>query len=498
MTPDSSARTGAASSGTATADTASAAPDGPDPGRRHRGALILLSAALGLDVSGVAVINSALPAIGERFDASGTTLQWAMTAYAITFAGVLLLGGRAADIIGRRRIFALGIALFALASLQAALAPALPVLIAARALQGLGAALSGPASLAMLSQIFPEGPQRNRALAVYAATGASSFSAGLVGGGVLTDLFGWRAVFAVSVVLGVLVLLPVRVLLPGDTPRRSSLDLPGALLVTVGLALLVYGVTSGSDHGWTRAQTLLVLVLALAALVGFVFRERLTPDPLLPLQIFRSNPVKAATVTGAAYYTGVSGLLFFAPLYMQDMLGYSPFQSSLAVVPMGLIVIVSSQITGRFITPDHYRKLMAASLLLIGAGIALWSLTGQDGSYWTDMLPGIAVMSVGQGIGFGAMTSATLEGLPAHRHGVAGAVNVTAQQVGSSVGVAILVAVAAGTGSGGTTAGRLEGFHAGYLTGAVVCALGALFVLVLRFPRSVPDGPAASGGTPHA
>ncbi|MFI7386468.1 MFS transporter [Streptomyces sp. NPDC049813] len=460
---------------------------------RHRGALVLLSAALALDVSGVAVINSALPAIGARFDASGSTLQWAMTAYAITFAGVLLLGGRAADIIGRRRIFALGVALFAVASLAAALAPALPVLIAARALQGVGAALSGPASLAMLSQIFPAGPRRNRALAVYAATGASSFSAGLIAGGVLTDLFGWRSVFVVSVVASALVLVPVRLLLPASTPQRSSLDLPGALLVTVGLAFLVYGVTSGSDHGWAQAQTVLALVLALTALAGFVLRELRARDPLLPLQIFRSNPVKAATMTGAAYYTGVSGLLFFAPLYMQDVLGYSPFQSSLAVVPMGLIVIVSSHVTGRFITPAHYKRLMAASLVLIGAGVALWALTPQDGSYGVNMLPGIAVMSVGQGIGFGAMTSATLEGLPAHRHGVAGAVNVTAQQVGSSVGVAVLVAVATAADSGDGTGGRLAGFHAGYLAAAAVCVLTALLVLALRFPEAAQDG--AEDGT---
>ncbi|AZM60769.1 MULTISPECIES: MFS transporter [unclassified Streptomyces] len=451
----------------------------PESERRRRWALVLLAAALALDVSGVAVINSALPSIGERFDASGATLQWTMTAYAITFAGVLLLGGRAADILGRRRVFAVGIALFAVASLGAALAPALPVLIAARAVQGVGAALSGPASLALLGQIFPEGPARNRALAVYAATGASSFSAGLVAGGVLTDLFGWRSVFAVSVVAAALVLSVVRLLLPADTPQRASLDLPGALLVTVGLGLTVYGVTNGSDHGWGEPTTLTALVLAAAALAGFVVREQRAADPLLPLQIFRSNPVKAATVTGAAYYTGVSGLLFFAPLYMQDMLGYSAFESSLAVVPMGLIVVVSSHLTGRRITPAHYKPLMAASLLLIGAGVALWALTPQDGSYVTHMLPGIAVMSVGQGIGFGAMTAATLEGLPAHRHGVAGAVNVTAQQVGSSVGVAVLVAVA--TASGDTD--RLAGYHTAYLTAAAVTCLTALLILTLPFPK---------------
>lgn len=469
------------------------APDTGVPESRRRWALVLLAGALALDVSGVAVINAALPSIGDEYNIEGTTLQWTMTAYAIAFAGFLLFGGRVADVLGRRKIFAVGIGLFALASLGAALAPNVEVLIAARALQGIGAALSGPASLALLSQIFPEGPQRHRALAVYAATGASSFSAGLVAGGVLTDLLGWRSVFAFSVIAGVLILAGVRALLPAGRRQPHSLDIPGAVLVTLSISLVVYGVSEGSEAGWGSVQVLVSLVLAVIGLASFVAWEHGRTEPLLPLSIFRSRPVRAASLTGAVFYTGVSGLLFFSPLYMQGMLGYSAFESSLAVVPMGIVVIISSQIAGRFMSPAAYKPLMTASLLLIGTGIALWAGTPQSGSYWTHMLPGIVVMSIGQGVGFGSMTAATLEGLPHHQHGVAGAVNVTAQQIGSSIGVAILVAVSTGVSGGGTSpADQLAGFHAAYWVAAAIGLLGALTVLLTRFPKaSTPATPAA-------
>jgi EmrB/QacA subfamily drug resistance transporter len=455
------------------------------PESRRRWALALLAGALALDVSGVAVINAALPSIGAEYNIDGTTLQWTMTAYAITFAGFLLFGGRAADVLGRRKVFAVGIALFAVASLGAALAPNVGGLIAARALQGIGAALSGPASLALLSQIFPEGPQRHRALAVYAATGASSFSAGVVVGGILTDFLGWRSVFAFSVLAGVLVLSGVRALLPAGRRRHNSLDIPGAALVTLGIGLVVYGVSEGSAAGWGSAQVVVSLALAVTGLAAFVVWERRRAEPLLPLSIFRSSPVRAASLTGVVFYTGASGLLFFAPLYMQGILGYSAFESALAVVPIGIVVTISSQIAGRHMSPATYKPLMATSLLLIGTGIALWTGTPENGSYWTHMLPGIVVMSIGQGMGFGAMTAATLEGLPYHRHGVAGAVNVTAQQIGSSIGVAILVAVSTGVSGGGdpSPADQLSGFHAAYGVAGAIGLLGALAILLTKFPK---------------
>ncbi|WP_262371227.1 MFS transporter [Streptomyces sp. WAC01526] len=472
------------------------APDTGVPAGRRRWALVLLAGALALDVSGVAVINAALPSIGDEYNIDGSTLQWTMTAHAIAFAGFLLFGGRVADVLGRRKIFAVGIALFAVASLAAALAPTVGVLIAARALQGIGAALSGPASLALLSQLFPEGPQRNRALGVYAATGGSSFSAGLVAGGALTDFLGWRSVFAVSVLAGVLILAAVRALLPAGRRQPHSLDIPGAILVTLGIGLVVYGVSEGSEVGWGSAQVLISLVLAVIGLAGFVVWEMGSTEPLLPMSIFRSRPVRAASLTGAVFYTGAGGLLFFSPLYAQGILGYSPFESALAVLPVGVVVIISSQIAGRLMSPAAYKPLMAASLLLIGTGVTLWVGTPEDGSYWVHMLPGIVVMSTGQGLGFGAMTAATLEGLPLHQHGVAGAVNVTAQQIGNSVGLAILVAVSTGVSGGATNpADQLSGFHAAYWVACAIGLLGGLTVLLTRFPKA-DTAPSASEERP--
>ncbi|SHG24352.1 MFS transporter [Streptoalloteichus hindustanus] len=461
-----------------------AAPDTAPPESRRRWALVLIAGALALDTSGAAVINAALPSIGDEYGIDSSTLQWTMTAYSIAFAGFLMFGGRIADVLGRRKIFAVGVALFAAASLGAALAPTVGVLIAARALQGVGAALSGPASLGLLSQIFPEGPQRNRALAVYAATGASSFSAGLVVGGALTDFLGWRSVFAVSVLAGALILAGVRALLPAGRRQPRPLDVPGAILVTLGIGLVVYGVSEGSAVGWGSAQVVCSLVLAVIGLVAFVVWEKGRAEPLLPMSVFRSRPVRAASLTGAVFYTGAGGLLFFSPLYAQGILGYSPFESALAVLPVGVVVVISSQIAGRLMSPAAYKPLMAASLLLIGTGVALWVGTPENGSYWVHMLPGIVIMSTGQGLGFGAMTAATLEGLPLHQHGVAGAVNVTAQQIGNSVGLAILVAVSTGVSGGATTpADQLSGFHAAYWVAGAIGLLGGLAVLLTRFPK---------------
>lgn len=462
-------------------------PGEPDIGvlpSRRRWALVLLAGALALDTGGAAVINAALPSIGHEYDIDSSTLQWTMTAYSIAFAGFLLFGGRVADVLGRRKIFAVGVALFAVASLGAALAPTVWVLITARALQGIGAALSGPASLALLTQIFPEGPQRNRALAVYAATGGSSFSVALVIGGALTDALGWRSVFAVSVVVGAAVLAGVRSVLPAGRRRPRPLDIPGAVLVSMGIGLVVYGVSEGSEAGWGSAQVLLSLAPAVIVLAGFVVWEKGRTEPLLPMSVFRSPPVRAASLTGAVFYTGAGGLLFFSPLYAQGVLGYSPFESAMAVLPVGVVVVISSQIAGRLMSPAAYRPMMAVCLVLIGTGVTLWVGTPENGSYWAHMLPGIVVMSTGQGLGFGAMTAATLEGLPPHRHGVAGAVNVTAQQIGNSVGLAVLVAVSTGVSGGATDpAGQLSGFHAAYWVAGALGLLGGLTVWLTRFSK---------------
>ncbi|AIA01750.1 MFS transporter [Streptomyces noursei] len=438
--------------------------------RRRPGlALGALAGALALDLSGMAVLNAALPSVGERFGLGDTTLQWVMTAYSVTFAGFLLVGGRLADVWGRRRVFEVGVALFTVAALAGAVAPDGAVLLGARAVQGIGAALSGPAALALLTEVFPAGPERSRALGVYAAVGAASFSGGMLLGGVLTEFLGWRSVLWFSVALGVIVLAVTRAGLPDGTGRRAPLDLAGAVTGTLGLTLLIVGVSWGGTAAWG------MVAAAVVFLVLFVVREHRTADPLLPLALFRIPAVRLATAAAVLQYTASVGIVFFAPLYLQGMLGYSPVASGLALVPMSLTVFLTATFaTGRLLTKYSPRTLMVTGLLLIGAGTALWMTTPAHGNYVLHVMPGLVLSGFGQGLNFPAMTTAGLNGVPTHQHAVAGAVNVVAQQIGSSVGVAVLVLVAA------TSASRLSGYHLAYLGAAVACAIGAVAIAAVR------------------
>ncbi|NEC87436.1 MFS transporter [Streptomyces sp. SID12501] len=434
---------------------------------RHRSGLALgvLAGALALDVSGLGVLNAALPSVGTRFDLDDTTLQWVMVAYAVTFAGFLLVGGRLADVFGRRRVFELGVALFTVAALVGAVAPGIGVLLGARAVQGIGAALSGPAALALLTEVFPAGPARNRAFGVYAAVGAASFSGGVMLGGVLTQFLGWRSVLWFSVVVGVAVLAATRAGLPSGAGRGGSLDLPGAISGTIGLTLLVVGASSSGATAWGS------LCLAVVFLLLFVVREHRTEDPVLPLDLFRVASVRAASLAAFLQYMASVGMLFFAPLYLQGMLDYSPLESGLALVPMSAGVFLTANfVTGRLLTKYTPSMLMAGGLVLIGGGTALWMSTPQDGDYLLHVLPGMVISGIGQGLNFPAMTSAALTGIQPEQHAVAGAVNVVAQQIGASIGVAVMVLIAA------TSDDQLTGYHLAYLAAGIGCALGAVII----------------------
>ncbi|MEV7187602.1 MFS transporter [Kitasatospora sp. NPDC093102] len=440
-----------------------------EPVSRPGLALGVLAGALALDVSGLGVLNAALPSVGERFQLDETTLQWVMTAYAVTFAGFLLVGGRLADVLGRRRVFEVGVALFTVSALVGAMAPNTATLLGARAVQGIGAALSGPAALALLTDTFPAGPARNRAFGVYAAVGAASFSGGVLLGGVLTEFFGWRSVLWFSVLLGLGVLAATRIGLPDGAGHRGRLDLPGAITGTLGLTLLVVGVSTGGATAW------IILCAAVVSLVLFVVREHRTADPVLPLGLFRIGSVREASLAAFLQYMGSVGMLFFAPLYLQGMLHYSPFESGVALVPMSLAVFLTANFaTGRLLATYSPRTLMAVGLVLIGVGTGLWLGTPQDGSYVLHVLPGLVVSGIGQGLNFPSMTSAGLSGVPERQHAVAGAVNVVTQQIGASAGVAVMVLVAA------TSGDQLAGYHLAYVTAAVACVLGAVVIAVRR------------------
>ncbi|MEO3755651.1 MFS transporter [Streptomyces sp. B6B3] len=470
----------------------------PTTGGSRRLALAVLSLALALDVSSLGIVNPALPEIGDRLGMDSQGLQWIVSSYAVAFAALLLFGGRAADVFGRRRVFAAGVAVFTLGSLLAALATEPAFLIAARAGQGVGAALAGPASLALITHLYPEGEERNRAFGVYASVGAVSFTAGLLLGGVLTDAFGWRSVFLFTFVLGVITLLPVGRVLPESAGVARSLDLPGLLLATSGLVLCVYGVTELSSAGSATAP-LLALGVAVLLLAGFLVRERVAADALLPLAMLRSAPVRDGMLTAVAFFTAMTSVLFYAPIYMQEILGYSPLQSGLAGLPMGAVVVLSAGLGGKLLSRTGPLRLMIAGLLVVALGVAWWVRTPLDGVYWIDILPGVLVMGLGQGLTYVSMTASSLTGVPDEQHGVAGGLNVTAQQLGAGVGLAVAATIAVAFTPSETPQDVLAGQHSAYLTGVAVAVAGAL-LLALRLTgprwagrrrRAVPDATTA-------
>jgi len=439
----------------------------------------VIAGALALDVGSLNVINAALPVIGSDFELDSSTLQWVMASYSVTFAGFILLSGRMADVLGRRLIFAVGVGLFTAAALVGMLAPNVAVLIIARAVQGIGAALSGPAALALLSELFPEGSQRNRAFGVYAAVGSVSASAGLVLGGLLTQFLGWRSVFAISVAFGVLVTVAIKSALPASIRRPTSLDLPGAGAVTAGLILVVFGVSRAGDVGWSDPEVIAELVIAIALLVAFVVRERRTTEPLMPLAIFRFASVRAGSLTATFSYTVVVSLLFFGPLYMQEMLGYTPLESALAVLPLSIAVFfIANYFTGRLLVKFGQRTMLITGLVLVSLGIGLWLSTSLTSHYWLQILPGVVLIGVGMGLAFPAMTAAALTEVPQEQHGLAGAINVVAQQIGASVGLVVLVVVAAATATSSDNAGKLAGYHVAYAISGSLCIVCALIIAV--------------------
>jgi MFS family permease len=459
-------------------------PEAPEAlaGRGRWVALAVVSAATALDVAGFAVANTAMPDIGRALSMGPSALSWIMTAYALAFGGFLLLGGRAADVLGRRRILLAGLAVFGAGSALAALAPTSGLLIGGRALQGLGAALSGPPALAMIAAIFPDARERAKAMGIYVAISASSFSGALIFGGLMTSAAGWRSAFvALLAIAATATAVGARVLPAGGDRSPGSLDLPGAALITTGLMALVYGVSRAEHAGFASAGVLLPVGAALVLLTGFVVRERTAADPLLPLGLLRVRTVRAATVAGFVFYATMVGLLFFAPLYLQGLRGWSPIESGLAVAPMGVTVAATTSVSARLLERLGQRATLVLGLLAMAAGLVTWQLVGLHTGYFTVMLPAIVVQSFGQTLAYTAMMSAALSGVDPERHGVAGAVNITAQQVGSGLGTAVLAAVAATAGGTGA-AGVLAGYHAGMATAVGIGLAGAVLAAVMLRP----------------
>jgi EmrB/QacA subfamily drug resistance transporter len=465
--------------------------------RRKWFALALLCTVQFMVVLDIAVVNVALPSIQTDLGFSQENLQWVISAYALLFGGFLLLGGRAADLLGRRRVFLVGLVVFTVASLLSGFAWSEGSLIGARAIQGLGAAIISPAALSILTTTFAEGPERNTALGAWGAVGAFGAVAGVLLGGVLTDLLSWQWIFYVNAPVGVgaFVLAPVLLSESRDSTARSF-DLPGAGLVTGGLVVLVYAITQANKYGWGSVETIGLFAAALALLVGFVAREARTGDPLMPLSLFRLRTLVGANVAGLILGTVLFAMFLMLTLYMQQVLGYSPLRTGVSYLAVAGTAIVWSALAAQLVTRVGVKRVLVIGMVFLTAGLAYFTQVSVGGSYATDLLPGFLVIAVGMGFTFVPISIAALAGVKPSEAGLASGLINTSQQIGGALGIAALSAVATSTttsrladGSQQTVA-LVEGFHAAFVGGTAVAAIGILVALFVVRGRDIDAAPA--------
>jgi EmrB/QacA subfamily drug resistance transporter len=411
--------------------------------RRGKLTLALLCGIAFLDFVDGSITNVALPSIRRSLHFSVDGLTWVPSAYLLTYGGFMLLGGRLADLIGRRRVLVTGIAMIAVSSLAGGFAHSAGVLVGARLAQGLGAALTLPTALSVLTTTFAEGKDRNTALGAWGGTGGLASAAGVLIGGVLTEGPGWRWVMFVNPIACALLLVPVFRLIEGERHRRRlvNFDAAGALLVTAGMLLLVYALVRAPIVGWGSARTIGELVGAAAVLAAFVVNERRQREPLAPLSIFRINGLGFANVTQLVAFAGFLALFFFVTLYMQNVLGYSAIQTGLAYLPLCAAGAVSAGVSSQLLSRVGTRPVIVAGALISAGGLFWLSRIPVDGSYVSDLLPGLVLIALGiGGVFVGAITAANA-GVPADKAGLAAALLNASQWLGGALGLAIFTAV---------------------------------------------------------
>jgi EmrB/QacA subfamily drug resistance transporter len=464
----------------------------PDP--RRWWALALLCGAFFMVILDAAIVNVALPSIQEDLSFSAQGLQWVVSAYALTFAGLLLLGGRAADLLGRRRVFMVGLGLFTLASLLCGLAWSDDALIAARALQGVGAAVMTPTALSIITTLFAEGPERNKALGIWGALGGFGATTAWLIGGPLVDGLGWEWIFFINIPvgLGALAITPFLLRESRATMRRRSYDPAGALTITGALVLLVYAVVEAPEAGWASARTLLLFAGSAALLAAFAAIESRHPAPLVPLRIFRSRTIVGANAVMLAFGTVAFGMPFILTLYAQQVLGYSAIKFGLTSVIFPAMAAVGSIVGQSIVLRIGFRPVAAVGMGLMGAGALVLTQVSVSGSYFGDIFFGLLLFGPGIGLAFVTATVAALAGVEEHESGLASGLSNTAFQMGAAIGTAVVATVAvsrtedylAANGDARPLAALTEGFQSGFLAAAVLAAIGvALALLLLGRPR---------------
>jgi EmrB/QacA subfamily drug resistance transporter len=467
-------------------------------------ALALLSAVQFMVVLDIAIVNVALPSIKLDLGFSQENLQWVISAYALFFGGFLLLGGRLADILGRRRIFVVGLVLFTVSSLAAGLAWSEGSLIAARAFQGLGAAIISPAALSILTTTFSEGKERNIALGVWGAVGGFGAAAGVLLGGVLTDALSWEWIFFVNIPIGIagLALTP---LLLGESrdARVKSFDAAGAVLVTGGLMALVYGITEANDFGWGSATTWAIFAGALALLGAFVAWERRHPEPLMRFGILRIRTVLGANVAGFILGTALFAMFLMLTLYMQQVLGYSAMKTGVAYLATAGTAIIWSGVAAQLVNKVGVKPVLVAGMSFLTIGLVYLTQVSVGGSYLGDLLPGFLLIAIGMGFAFVPISIAALAGVQPAEAGLASGLINTSQQIGGALGIAALSAIATSRTTDSVEGGTqlpvalVDGFRGALWAAAAVGIVGVLAAatLIRREELATDEAPEAVPAT---
>jgi len=412
--------------------------------RKRWFALALIVTAQFMVVLDVAIVNVALPSIKTDLNFSQENLQWVITAYSILFGGVLLLGGRLADLLGRRRLFIAGILLFTVSSLLDGFAWSEGSLIAFRSLQGLGAALVSPAALSMLTTLFREGRERNVALGIWGAVSGSGGAAGVLLGGALTSAFNWSWIFFINVPVGLLVLALSPVLLRESRAEldHRHFDSAGAASITGGLMVLVYAMTRATQHGWATAETIGLLVAAAVLIVGFVVIELRSKAPLLPMRIFRLRSLTASNVSGLLLGGAIFAQFFLLTLYMQQVLHYSALKTGVAYIALTLTIIAFSGVAQALVTRLGVRRVLTTGMVVSAAGLVLYARLPVDGHYFWNLFPAFLLSGVGLALAFVPMSIGALTGVAAADAGIASGLINTSQQIGGAIGVAVATTIA--------------------------------------------------------
>jgi EmrB/QacA subfamily drug resistance transporter len=468
--------------------------------RRKWLALYVLALGDLLIVLDISIVNVALPSIREDLGFSQASLAWVINAYTLTFGGFMLLAGRLGDLFGHRRVFLAGVGLFTAASLACGLATSQELLVAARAIQGIGGAIVAAVALSLIMTLFTEPAERAKAMGVIGFVAAGGGSIGVLAGGVLTDILDWHWIFLVNIPVGAAVIAFCLMLLPGDSGERArpKLDIAGAVTVTASLMLAVYAIVNGNEQGWTSGRTLGLLGLAAAGVALFLVLESRVSSPLMPLGLFRLRSIAASNVVGILWSAAMFAMFFLSALYLQLVLGYTPLEVGLAFLPANLIMgALSLGLSARIVMRFGVKLPLVAGMGLVALGLALFARVPVDGDFVVDVLPSMLVLGLGIGMAMNPLLLAAMSDVEPQDAGLASGVVNTSFMMGGALGLAVLASVAAArTGDSHSAAALVDGYQAAFVIGTVFAlAAGAVAAVFLR-GGALPAGEAHAIGEP--